>query len=173
MNKKGKPEPKMSMKVYWYFLLACIIIYVAVVVLSPGIAISALSLYSSMLVSIVPVVVIVFVVVLAVNMFLEPARVARNLGKDSGPRGWLIAILGGLISMGPAYMWYPMLSDLRRKGMKESLIAVFIYNRSVKIILLPVMIYYFGWIFTTVLLIYMITLSVINGIIIGFKKGGV
>jgi uncharacterized membrane protein YraQ (UPF0718 family) len=64
-----------------------------------------------------------------------------------------------------------MLAELRKHGMKDSLIAAFLYNRAVKIPLIPVMIYYFGWLFTALIMIYMIAFSIINGLIVGFNGG--
>jgi len=64
-------------------------------------------------------------------------------------------------------MWYPLLADLKEKGMKNSLIATFLYNRAIKIPLIPITIYYFGIKLTIILTIYMIIFSIINGILVG------
>jgi uncharacterized membrane protein YraQ (UPF0718 family) len=68
--------------------------------------------------------------------------------------------------MGSAYIWYIFLKDLKQKGMKTSLIVAFLYNRAIKIPLLPMMIYYFGYPLTIILTIYMIIFSVINGLVV-------
>jgi uncharacterized membrane protein YraQ (UPF0718 family) len=75
---------------------------------------------------------------------------------------------GGIASSGPIYMWYPLLSDLKEKGMRDSLIAAFLYNRAIKIPLLPMMVHYFGWDFTFALSIYMVLFSVVNGVIVQY-----
>jgi hypothetical protein len=75
----------------------------------------------------------------------------------------LIAISGGILSTGPIYMWYPLLNDLQKQGMRPSLIAVFLYNRAVKIPLMPLIIIYFGWIYMIVLLVVMIVVSIAQG----------
>ena len=62
-----------------------------------------------------------------------------------------LSALAGIISTGPIYVWYPMLKDLREKGAKHFLIAVFLVNRAVKPFLLPVIISFFGWIYALVL----------------------
>jgi hypothetical protein len=46
---------------------------------------------------------------------------------------------------------YPLLEDLRGHGMRDGLIVVFFASRTIKIPLLPIMIDYFGWVFTLVL----------------------
>lgn len=113
---------------------------------------------------IAPILLLVFAVMFLTNLFFESNQVVKFLGKGSGLRGWLVAIAGGIASSGPIYMWYPLLSDLKEKGMKDSLMAAFLYNRAIKIPLLPMMVYYFGWPFTLVLSIYMVLFSIVNGI---------
>jgi uncharacterized membrane protein YraQ (UPF0718 family) len=76
-----------------------------------------------------------------------------------------IAVIGGALSMGPIYVWYGILQDFQRKGMRISLIASFLYARSVKPQLLPLMIYYFGWLYAAVLVFYLIIFSVLNGFV--------
>jgi uncharacterized membrane protein YraQ (UPF0718 family) len=63
-------------------------------------------------------------------------------------------------------MWYPLLSDLQKKGVKNSFIATFLYNRAIKPALLPLIIFYFGLAFTIVLTIVMIIASVFQGLIV-------
>jgi uncharacterized membrane protein YraQ (UPF0718 family) len=50
--------------------------------------------------------------------------------------------------------------------MREALIATFLYNRAVKIPLLPMMIYYFGFKLVAVLTVYTIIFSVLNGYVV-------
>jgi uncharacterized membrane protein YraQ (UPF0718 family) len=115
---------------------------------------------------IAPVLLIVFVVMFLTNLFFENKSISRFLGKGSGLRGWMVAMAGGIVSSGPIYMWYPLLSDLKEKGMRDSLIATFLYNRAIKIPLLPMMVHYFGWDFTLALSITMVLFSVVNGVLV-------
>lgn len=117
-------------------------------------------------VRIAPILLIVFVVMLLTNLFFENKSVFRFLGKGSGFRGWAVAIAGGIVSSGPIYMWYPLLSDLKEKGMRDCLIATFLYNRAIKIPLLPMMVHYFGWNFALALSVFMVLFSVVNGVIV-------
>lgn len=66
-------------------------------------------------------------------------------------KGWIFSIVAGILSIGPIYVWYPLLSDLREKGMRTSFMGTFLYNCSVKLPLLPIMIYYFESIYTLIL----------------------
>lgn len=127
---------------------------------------NALSASGRLAGQIFPILLLVFGLMFFANRFVEGNRIAHFLGRGSGFRGWMVAIGAGILSSGPIYMWYPLLSDLKGKGMEDALIAAFLYNRAVKIPLLPMMVYYFGWSFALVLSIYMVLFSVVNGILV-------
>jgi uncharacterized membrane protein YraQ (UPF0718 family) len=59
-----------------------------------------------------------------------------------------------------------MLSELKQKGMRTALIATFLYSRAVKLPLLPLMVHYFGVVYTLILCLYLIIFSVISGILV-------
>ena len=107
-----------------------------------------------------------FPFLLLANLLLRPQSVKRYLGKEAGLKGWFASVVAGILSMGPIYAWYPVLSELKNKGMRTALIATFLYSRAVKLPLLPLMIYYFGPVFTLMLCVYLIIFSIINGAIV-------
>lgn len=115
---------------------------------------------------IIPVLIFVFILMLLSGLFLDSKKMVKFIGESAGAKGWFMSIVGGILSMGPIYIWYPLLGELREKGMKDSFIAAFLYNRAIKIPLLPMMIYYFGLAFTITLTFYMILFSVVNGILV-------
>ncbi len=127
-----------------------------------------LSLYASLqiIIQILPVLILVILLMGITNYFLKPKAVSKHLGAESGVKGWLFAISIGILSHGPIYVWYPFLKDLHDQGMRTGLVAVFLYNRAIKIPLLPVIIFYFGISFVVILAIYMVTASVLEGAII-------
>ncbi len=107
----------------------------------------------------------IFVLMLLINLFLNPARVAKFFGKGSGVKGIILSAAAGIISTGPIYAWYPLLKDLREKGAGDSSVAIFLYNRAVKPFLLPVMVAYFGWVYVVILTI----LTILGSIVIGYS----
>lgn len=150
----------------WYFLLVVILIYAVASLIKPEIAIPTLNFFVSIIKKIILVFILVFILLVAVNYFITPEKIMKYFGKKSGIKGWLFAIIGGIISTGPVYMWYPLLSDMQKRGMKTRLIAAFIYNRAIKPALLPLMILYFGVAYTAVLTVVMILLSIPHGMIV-------
>ena len=148
------------------FLLLVVLGYVVVGIFDFGLLRNVLFVLTRLIVRIAPILLIVFLVMFLTNLFFENKSISRFLGKGSGFRGWVVAMVGGIVSSGPIYMWYPLLSDLKEKGMRDCLIATFLYNRAIKIPLLPMMVHYFGWDFTLALSIYMVLFSVVNGAIV-------
>lgn len=126
----------------------------------------ALALFGRVMQQVFPVLGVVFLLLLVSNLMLTPDRVKRYLGEEAGIKGWVAAVAGGILSMGPIYAWYAVLSELRAKGMRTALTAVFLYSRAIKLPLLPLMIYYFGLPYTVILCLYLVVFSIMNGILV-------
>ena len=98
---------------------------------------------------------------------LDPSKkIAKYLGEESGFKGWIIALAGGVLSHGSGYIWYPMLSDLRKHGARDGLIVAFFYARSIKLPWLPLMISYFGFSFTALLTLFVLVGAWLQGALV-------
>jgi len=146
-----------------YFLLFIMMMYTVLFFLDISKIYRALRVSFDIFVQILPVLVMVILLMWVSGYFLKPKAVSKYLGKESGIRGWALAVSFGIVSHGSVYVWYPLLKEMRGHGMRNGLIASFLYNRAVKIPLIPVMIYYFGIAFVSVLTAYTIIASVIEG----------
>jgi uncharacterized membrane protein YraQ (UPF0718 family) len=147
----------------WLFLGVVILLYAVGAALDAATIDRALSLFVSIARQVIPVFVLVFVLVFFTNLLVRPETVARHLGAGAGCRGWMIALFAGIVSMGPVFLWYPMLADLREKGMRTAFIATFLSARAIKLTLIPLMIFYFGAAFTTVLTAYLAGFALLAG----------
>lgn len=143
-----------------------IAVYLVSIFFNLELVLNSLNTFLNLAISIIPILVLVFLLMFISNLLLSSKRIVKIFGHESGIKGYIFSIIFGILSSGPIYMWYPLLSDLRDKGVKNSLLVIFIYNRAVKIPLLPMMIYYFGSAFVIILTIYMIIFSVINGLLV-------
>jgi len=150
----------------FYFLGSVIVLYIILFFLNPKNTYDSLKAGSEIFIKLIPVLFLVVLLMGLLNYFLRPKTASKYLGKESGVKGWLLAIFTGILSHGPIYVWYPLLKELRKQGMRTGLAAVFLYNRAVKIPLLPLMVYYFGHSFVIVLLVFMILASIIEGLLI-------
>lgn len=167
-SEKGKNTKESNKNLYYSFsfLALVIILYVILFYLKSHKIINSLLASWNIFVSIIPVLIFVVLLMGMSNYFLKPKKVSKYLGKESGIKGWFISALFGIISHGPIYVWYPLLKDLKERGMRTGFVAVFLYNRAIKIPLLPVMIFYFGIFIVIILCIYMIIASFVQGKII-------
>ena len=149
------------------FLGGMVLIYFIVYFFQPSLVWKSAIETLSTFVDLIPILVLVFVVMLIVNIYFNDDKISKHLGEDSGWKGWLYAIIAGILVSGPPYILFPLFGELKEKGMKNSLIAVFFFNKNVKIPFIPVMIYYFGTAFTIVLSVYIILFSIPNGYLVG------
>jgi uncharacterized membrane protein YraQ (UPF0718 family) len=147
-------------------LIIVIALYIGFFFTNPKLVSDSFNTFFNLLKSVLPVFVLVFVLIFIFNLILSSKIIIKILGEESGVKGYIFSILFGILSSGPIYMWYPLLSDLKEKGVNNSLITVFLYNRAIKIPLLPMMIFYFGYLFVIILTFFMIVFSVLNGLLV-------
>ena len=166
-----RPENKSAGKGGWVFLGVMLIIYAITALLDPSLARQAIMFFGQVMGNILPVLVLVFILILLSNLFMTPSRVKSWLGKSAGIKGWLFAMLGGVLASGPIYAWYILLAELGKKGMQVSLMGVFLYARAVKLPLLPLLIHYFGLTYTLVLSFYLIVFSILSGMLTQWLVG--
>ena len=114
----------------------------------------------------VPFLLIVFVLMVLVNLFVRTTKLVKYMGENSGIKGWLIALVAGNISVGNIYFWFPMLKEMKDKGVRPDLIASFLFNRGIKLTWLPVMVLVFGKKYVLVLFVVTTVVSILQGIII-------
>ena len=149
----------------WYFLISVIFIYLMFSIFNYEVYLSSLDFFGQIIYKIIPVFILVFVLMSLTNYFISLKFVMKHL-REKGFKKWFYVIIGGILSTGPIYMWYPLLADLRRKGLSYGLVACFLYNRAIKIPLLPLMILYFSWQYILVLCFVMIFMSVLQGVVL-------
>jgi len=156
---------KIRIQKKWYFLIVVLVAYITLLIFNKELFYSCLLFFKQILLKILPIFVTVFILMVFTNYFITQEFIIKHTRKK-GIKKWFFIIVGGILSSGPIYMWYPLLADLKSKGLDYGFIACFLYNRAIKLPLLPLIILYFGWKFVIVLSFIMITASIIQGIII-------
>jgi len=149
----------------WYFLGVVVLLYAFLSIFNLETYLNSLNFFGQIIYRIIPVFILVFILMTLSNYFITPQFILKHL-KEKGLRKWFFVIIGGILSSGPIYMWYPLLGDLRKRGLNYGLIACFLYNRAIKIPLLPLAVLYFSWQYILVLTIVMVVFSIIQGVLI-------
>ena len=163
-NKDQLTKPKgKGIYIFWSVVL---FVYGLTFVFSPTLAMDSLKGTWQVFLKIVPIFVLILAVMVLVNLFFTPERIKKHFGKDAGLKGWFYAIIFGILVAGPPYALYPMLREMKKHGLKTSYLSAFLYNRNVKIPLIPAMIYYFGWAYMLVVTILVIIFSILSGLIL-------
>lgn len=162
---KTKQTSKRANRSGWIMLSITLIIYGITIFTDSSVAYGAFDKSLNVLKMITPILLLVFFLMALLNTFIKPKGIAKYLGKESGSKGWSFALLGGILSHGSSYVWYPMLSELREHGARDGLIVAFFYARAIKLPWLPVMVSYFGITFTLVLTFYIVFGAWMQGLI--------
>ena len=148
------------------FLFIIICIYACIGIFNPEIATKGFLEFINLFIKILPYLLISFILIFIVNYLFDDKKIKLYLESTTNIKKYTLAIILGIISTGPIYVWYPFLSELRRKGVNNGLISVFIYNRAIKLQLLPLMIFYFSIKFALIITCLIIIFSLLNSIII-------
>ncbi len=165
---KNKIVPKNNAnksKGKWYFLIAIFLLYLIIYFISGNNFILIGKFFIKLIFQILPIFFLVYVLMVLINYFINNEMLKKYLGEEAGIKGWVIAIIIGIISMGPIYMWYPLMKDLQEKGVKDKFLATFLYNRGIKLQWAPLLVLYFGWVFSLTLLVVMVFFSIPQGVI--------
>jgi len=145
------------------FLASTVFIFLILIIFKPNVFWPIINNSIELLITILPSLLLVFLLLAVTNYFITKKTILKHF---KGKHGWLTAIIFGMLSSGPIYMWYPLLSDLKDKGLSEGFIATFLYNRSIKLPILPLMVSYFGIIYVITLTFVMALMSLLQGLIL-------
>jgi uncharacterized membrane protein YraQ (UPF0718 family) len=107
------------------------------------------------------VLLIIFIFTVLSNLFINKDKIAKYFSNSF--RGYFTSLFASWLAMGPTYAWYPLLSTLKEKGIKDSVLVVFLFARGIKPIWFPLMIVFFGWKYTIIFVIVVSIFAVLQG----------
>lgn len=148
------------------FLIIVLFVYLFLMIFNFSVIFESLNGFIVLVKKILPSLISAFVLIYVFNYFLTDDKIKRYLSSTISFKEYFLAAILGILSAGPIYAWYPFLADLKEKGLDNGLITIFLYNRAIKLPLLPVIIYYFSLKFVLIITILMIIFSLINGLIV-------
>jgi hypothetical protein len=149
----------------WMFFIIICIGYFLLFILNSANFFLSLKLFSEIFYKLIPTLFLIFFLLIFFNYFASRKFILSFIHKK-GIKKWFFMILAGILSVGPIYMWYPLLSDLKSKGLSYGFISCFLYNRSIKLPLLPLFLIYFSWVYILILGLVIIFASIIQAVII-------
>lgn len=150
----------------WLFPLGVACIYGLGFIFAPDGTQRAVDVCGSMFRQLIIPILLAVVMMVVFNRCLSPVVVTNFLGRNAGLKGILLSSVAGILSMGPIYAWYPLFKTLKDKGASVFHVANFIGCRSIKPVLLPVMVAYFGWRFASIFVLAGLVLALLVACIV-------
>ena len=148
------------------FLISVVFLYLILFIIDFEHSFMGFEKFIDIMYQLLPIFIFIIILTTIINYFLQPKKIMKHFGEDSGKKGIFYMLIGGILSHGPMYAWYGLLEDMRKHGLKDGLIIIFLYSRAIKLPLLPFMIEIFGIVFTIVINIYIIIFAILQGTII-------
>jgi len=149
------------------FLIFVVALYTALYVAAPQKTIAAIQMAGGIGFKLIMPLCIVVFMMMVFNVWLTPGHITRAIEKCSGYKAGLYAMGAGVISMGPVYAWYPLLKNLRDKGLGNGLIAIFMGGRAIKPAYMPLLASVFGWQYVALLTLFTIAGTLAAGFLVG------
>ncbi len=146
-------------------MLIVMAIYILLYFINATKTIDSLKHFAKNTISIIPIFLFVIVLTAVINYYFPKEKIAKLLQGKSNFATYSISLVAGIISHGPVFAWFPLLKNLKEKGVKESGLVTFFYSRGIKLTLLPVMINYFGFLYTMIFITYIAFFAVVQGYI--------
>ncbi len=151
----------------FYFLVTIIFVYGILFFGFPNFFWISFNFFMKTFIKIIPIFIFIFVLMVIINKYIDNSFIVKHL-RGNKIKSWFYIIIGGIISTGPMYVWYPILHDLKNKGISDGEIASFLYNRSIKPAYFPIIILYFGLEYAIVLTVVIILTSFIQAFVVEF-----
>jgi len=168
MSQSGAPVRALLKRMRpWIFPLVCVTLYGVAFTHDPGRTFHSLHEAGQILKRLVLPLSIALTIMILLNRFLSPSWISRLLGQGAGFRGVLLSTVAGILSMGPIYAWYPLFKTLKDTGASPFNVANFMCNRSVKPVLIPVLVGYFGWKLSGMLILMNLIGSLTTAAVVG------
>ena len=117
------------------------------------------------LLMLLPIFLLVILLSAIINYFFPKEKIVKMLQKQSTYKTYIYSLVAGIISHGPIFAWFPLLKELKDKGISKGTLITFIYGRSIKITLLPVMLGFFGKWYVIIFIFYLAIGALVQGFI--------
>ncbi len=153
------------LRTQWLFISTILLYSIAFLVNSERAAqalISASVTFSSVLLLIISV----FSLVGLLQVWISRDVIVRLLGREGGIKSLLIATLCGTLLIGPAYIIFPLLMEIQKRGARWAVITIVLTSYAVKLQMIPVEVGFLGWPFAIGRALITIALAIPTGLLV-------
>ncbi len=136
-----------SLRSHWLLYLT-LALYVVTFSIRPERAMAALHTTLNIFGSVILLIMAVFGLIGLLQVWISRDVIVRLLGRDSGIKSLLLASFCGTLLIGPAYLVFPLLMEIRKQGARWAVVAIVLTSYAVKLQMLPIESGFLGWPFT-------------------------
>lgn len=147
-----------------WFELFVLLLYISLSLLYPGRVWHAFLLGIRLFVRMLPIFASVVFLSTFLGAFLSPRFIQRFMGKNSGIKGIIIAVVLGTVIVGPMWAMFPMFKTFMDKGARVAVVVALVGTFAVKTPWLPYAATFLGWEFVVVSVVLIICYAVVSGL---------
>ncbi len=155
---------KSGIKTYIFEILIAIL-YIALAFLYPNKVGAAFLEGMHLILNLLPIFLCVMFFSSFLGVFLSPKTVQKFMGKKSGLKGIVLAVLFGTVIVGPLWVLFPLYKTLLNKGARMAVVGAMVGAFAIKTPWLPFGASLLGWPFISLTTILIFLYAIIQGYI--------
>ena len=153
------------LRTQWLFF-ATLLLYGWTFLLSPERAGQALEHATTLFLSVLLLIIAVFSLVGLLQVWISRDVIVRLLGREGGIKGLVLAAICGTFLIGPAYIIFPLLMEIQKRGARWAVITIVLTSYAVKLQMIPIEVEFLGWPFTLGRALVTIALAIPTGLLV-------
>ena len=158
------------LRTQWLFV-STILLYCFAFLANPERAEDALASAAFTFSSVLLLIVAVFSLVGLLQIWISRETIVRLLGHEGGIKGLIIAALCGTLLIGPAYIVFPLLMEIQKRGARWAVVTIVLTSYAVKIQMIPIEVEFLGWPFALGRALITIGLAIPTGLFVEALMG--
>ncbi|MCD6419370.1 MAG: hypothetical protein J7L41_01475 [Synergistetes bacterium] len=151
------------MKEHWFEFFV-LLLYISLSLFYPGKVQQAFWVGIGLFFKMLPIFASVVLFSTFLGVFLSPKFIQRFVGKDSGIKGIIIAVILGTVIVGPMWVMFPMFKTFMEKGARVAVVVALVGTFAVKTPWLPYAATFLGWEFVIVSVVLIVCYAVVSGL---------
>ncbi|NOQ41222.1 MAG: hypothetical protein GQ563_01805 [Desulfuromusa sp.] len=156
---------RLLLRTQW-LLVATMLLYGLAFLVNPERASLALSSATTTFLSVLLLIIAVFCLVGLLQIWISRDFIVRLLGREGGVKSLVIAALCGTLLIGPAYIIFPLLMEIQKRGARWAVITIVLTSYAVKLQMIPIEVGFLGWPFTLGRALVTIALAIPTGLLV-------
>ncbi|SEA39833.1 Predicted permease [Desulfuromusa kysingii] len=153
------------LRTQWLFSLT-LIAYASTFLITPERAAKAFASAATTFSSVLLLITAVFSLVGLLQVWISKEFIVSSLGREGGIKSLVIAVLCGTLLVGPAYIIFPLLMEIQKRGARWAVVTIVLTSYTIKLQMVPIEVEFLGWPFTLGRALITIALAIPTGLLI-------